>query len=267
VIFIDSDNGMGSPRGDVDDAFAIAALLRASIPIAAIASVGGNTSERRAANNNAVLARLFGYRGPLLRGAECGVRAPSEASRFLAAPREKTLRIAALGPLTNIASALRDGAPATSFENVVVVGGNLSSRGRWPPVWPHEFNLTKDRAASREVFSSAIPLTIFPLDVARTLWIERRDLDALGEPFGSHARRYSARWFRRLRMLKWTGRFPVWDLAAAMYLIAPELFTIVKVNASMPKDGWIDFRRGERLVAVCLQLDRRRVWERFVALL
>jgi inosine-uridine nucleoside N-ribohydrolase len=45
-IFIDSDNALGSPCGDVDDAFAIAALLRSGVPVAALASASGNTSER-----------------------------------------------------------------------------------------------------------------------------------------------------------------------------------------------------------------------------
>ncbi len=59
---------MGSPSGDVDDAFAIAALVRSGIAIAAIASVAGNTPEPRAFENNRRLAEVLGWRGPLLRG-------------------------------------------------------------------------------------------------------------------------------------------------------------------------------------------------------
>lgn len=51
-------------------------------------------------------------------------------------------RIVALGPLTNVVD-------ATAAAEVICVGGTLRSRGRWPPVWPHEFNFTKDRERFR----------------------------------------------------------------------------------------------------------------------
>ena len=67
---IDTDNAAGSPRGDVDDAFAVAALLRSGLQVAALASVAGNTGEAEADRNNRTLGELCGFAGPYLRGVE-----------------------------------------------------------------------------------------------------------------------------------------------------------------------------------------------------
>ena len=100
----DSDNGLGSPRGDVDDGLALIALFRSRLPIAAVASVFGNTDERRARANNRALAALCAYGGPILAGAAGPLgkgEPPSEAARFLLAG-SGPWRIVALGPLTNL---------------------------------------------------------------------------------------------------------------------------------------------------------------------
>src|SRR5215210_747606 len=72
MLLIDTDNAAGSPRGDVDDAFAIAALLRSGLPVAALSSVAGNTSEALADRNNRTLGALCGYGGSYLRGVQAG---------------------------------------------------------------------------------------------------------------------------------------------------------------------------------------------------
>lgn len=254
-LFIYSDNALGSPLGDVDDAFALAALFRSRVAIAAVASVAGNTSEPRAFANNVALAARAGYDGPLLRS--------GEAAEFLAAAAP--LRIVALGPLTNVAAALRAG--AMHHHEVIVVGGNRSSRGRWPPLWPHEFNLTRDAAAARAVFASALPLTIFPLDLTRQLVATASDLRALGGPLGAYLARGARRWLIRLRLLKGSGRFPIHDLAAALYAIDPHGFEVEETVATMRPNTSIAWGAGTRAVRVCRHFDRDALWGRFVRLL
>ncbi|HWN45144.1 MAG TPA: nucleoside hydrolase, partial [Thermoanaerobaculia bacterium] len=146
MLLIDSDNAMGSASGDVDDGLAVAALLKSGLPIAALTSVGGNTTQAQADRNNRTLGALCGYPGPYRLGAG------SEPLRFVA-----------LGPLTNVAAWL------DQASEIILVGSNVSSPGRFPPWWPHEFNLTHDRPAARAVFSSTVPLTVVPLDVARKM--------------------------------------------------------------------------------------------------
>ena len=74
MLLIDSDNAAGSPRGDVDDAFAIAALLRSGLPVAALASVAGNTSEGRGGPQQPGPRRALRLRGTLPAGRPGGRR-------------------------------------------------------------------------------------------------------------------------------------------------------------------------------------------------
>ena len=234
----------------MDDAFAIAALLRSGLPVAAVASVSGNTSEAMADRNNRVLGELCGYAGPYLRGVEAG-DVPDRIDRVdLGAP----LRFVALGPLTNLAAVL------THCSEAVLVGSNLTSRGRFPPWWPHEFNLTKDRAATRAVFASDLPLTVIPLDVARRLRAGPRELRDLQGPLGDFLRRHSARWSHRSLLVRGSRRFPVFDLAAAACVIDPALMTLEETRVRLHTNLWLEYGRGERRVKVVRDLDARAIW-------
>jgi inosine-uridine nucleoside N-ribohydrolase len=260
MLLIDTDNAAGSPRGDVDDAFAIAALLRSGLPVAGLASVGGNTSEARAARNNRVLGELCGYGGPHLRGVQAG-EVPDRIDRadlWAGGP----LRFLALGPLTNLAAVLDRG-----IEEAVLVGSNLTSKGRFPPWWPHEFNLTKDPAATRAVFASDLPLTLIPLDVARRLRIGPRELRNLEGPLGDFLRRRSVRWSRRSLLRRGSRRFPVFDLAAAAYAIDPSLMELEETRVRLHGNLWVEYGAGERRVRVVRDLDASAIWSRFAKLI
>jgi inosine-uridine nucleoside N-ribohydrolase len=258
ALLIDTDNAAGSPMGDVDDAFALAALLRSGLPVAAVTSVGGNTSEARADANNRALGKLCGYGGPYLRGIEAG-EVPDRIDRadlWTGGP----FRFIALGPLTNLAAVLDRRA---AISEAVLVGGNLSSRGRFPPWWPHEFNLTKDADATRAVFASDLPLTVVPLDVARRLRIGPRELRSLPGELGEILRRHAARWVRRSLLIRGSFRFPVFDLAAAAYAIDPSLVTVEETRARLHPNLWLEFGRGERRLRVVRDLDLDGIWRLF----
>lgn len=261
-LWIDTDNAAGSPSGDVDDAFALAALLRSGLPVAAVASVGGNTSEQAADRNNRALGPLCGYEGPYLRGALAGGEA-EWADRGAERWTGGSLRFVALGPLTNLAAVMGRAAIAEA----VLVGSNLSSRGRIPPWWPHEFNLTFDRPATRAVFASDLPLTLVPLDVARRLRVDLAELRGLGGALGDFLRRRSARWARRSLLLRGSRRFPLFDLAAAAYVIDPSLVEVAESRALLHPNTWVEHGAGDRRVHVVRDLDVPRIWERFIALL
>ena len=248
VFFIDADNALGSPHGDVDDAYAIAAMVLAGAEIAAISAVGGNTPESLAYENNARLAKLLGWHGRLLSG--------SEARGML---RTFPGRVLALGPLTNVCV-------ATAASEVMIVGARLHTLGRWPGFWPHEFNLTEDREATHKVFASALPLTFFPLDVVRMLSIRRGDLDAIEGELGDVLRRGSARWFRHLLLKKAKLRFPMSDLIPALYALGTDGFTMEDTTAAMRRNTLMAFGKGTRRVRVCTRLDAATLWARFLAI-
>jgi inosine-uridine nucleoside N-ribohydrolase len=146
----------------------------------------------------------------------------------------------------------------------VLVGGNLSSRGRWPPWWPHEFNLTHDRAATAAVIASSAPLTVVPLDVASAFRFDARDLGAIHGALGDFLRRGARRWRVRTRLLKFRGSFPIWDLLAAMWLIAPGAIATRQETVRAHPNAWIEFGAGTREVTVVTGFDRGRVWRDFL---
>jgi inosine-uridine nucleoside N-ribohydrolase len=260
MLLIDSDNAAGSPKGDVDDAFAIAALLRSGLPVAGLASVGGNTGEARADRNNRTLGELCGYAGPYLRGVQAG-DVPDRIDRADLWERGP-LRFLALGPLTNLAAVL-----GRRISEAVLVGSNLTSKGRFPPWWPHEFNLTKDPAATRAVFASDLPLTLIPLDVGGTLRIGPRELRDLEGSLGEFLRRRSVRWSRRSLLLRGSRRFPVFDLAATAYAIDPSLLTLEETRVRLHGNLWVEYGAGERRVRVAQSLDAERISELFTRLI
>jgi inosine-uridine nucleoside N-ribohydrolase len=247
VLLIDTDNALGSPRGDVDDAFALAFLLRSGLSVTGVVSVAGNTGEEQADRNNRTLGELCGYRGLYLRGARARTgprvdRVP-EVWAGLGAP----LRAVALGPLTNVAAILAEAARTgrtLRLAEVVTVGSDSSSHGFLPPLWPHEFNLTYDRRAFHAVFRSEVPLTLVPLDVARRLLLGRRDLERLDGPLGETLRRGSERWLRRARLLRGARSFPAFDLLAAAYVVDPSLVTVVDARARLHPGPRLVFSYG-----------------------
>ena len=106
-----------------------------------------------------------------------GVRGPGSPRRCGGGGRGRALaalpadcRIVAIGPLTNVAAAIAVSPALPGRVSLSVVGGNLTSRGPLPPVWPHEFNFAKDRAAARAVLGAKWRrLVLYPLDAMRRM--------------------------------------------------------------------------------------------------
>ncbi len=265
MLFIDTDNAMGSRRGDVDDGFAVAALLLAGIPIAGIASIFGNTTEPLAHRNSARIAEFCGSKAPQFRGAERAGHYDTSAAQALASIPEID-RIAALGPLTNLAAAHRLDS-MKSVSEVVIVGGNSNTSGRWPPLWPHEFNLTKDCSATLEVFQSRLPLTVIPLNILSRLLVSERRLKQLESSLGRYIARESWRWGFRNRFLRLTSAFRVCDLIAAIYLIEPRQFEVRDTTALMSTSTFFKFGEGNRRLRLMTDYDPEFVWNRFVELI
>ena len=101
-------------------------------------------------------------------------------------PREITLLT--IGPLTNVALALRSDAElAGMVRSLVMMGGSLSGGNITPAA---EFNVYVDPEAARIVFQSGIPITMVGLDVTRktTLTEEHvRTLEAAQNPVSQAA--------------------------------------------------------------------------------
>lgn len=220
-VWVDTDVALGARRGDVDDGFALAALLGAArgglCEIAGLSTVFGNTTAVEAQMCARRICDKAGVPLPIALGAEEPGRGSAASDAI--AELEAGAELLCLGPLTNVAEACRKDRSLPPRLSLRVVGGNLSSRGFLRPVWPFEFNFARDRAAARAVLGESWrSLTVYPLDVARELRCDAARLERVGlvSPLGTHIVEGSRRWLQRARW-RYLGRsFPVWDLVPAL---------------------------------------------------
>ncbi len=90
--------------------------------------------------------------------------------------------IAAIGPLTNVAMALRyEPGLAKKIKRVVVMGGAIASLADGAGnITPNaEFNVWVDPEAARIVFRSGVPMTLTPLNVTRKTNFTKKYYDAI----------------------------------------------------------------------------------------
>ena len=268
-IWVDTDIALGAAHGDVDDGFALAALAAAhrqgNVELIGVSTVFGNSTAAISETCARELLRLAGADVPVVRGAERAGDSTPAAEMIVEASRNN-IEIVALGPLTNLVAACRLDPGLTDRASLRAVGGNLSSRGFLPPLWPFEFNLARDRKGARFVLS--LPwrrMTLFPLDVVRRLAVSAEELNELGKTsdLGSYLAACSRRWLRRARWRHLGRHFPLWDLPAAL-------------DAARLLDSEIEPRRlapgARRLLAqprplACLvRFDATAAWEKFLGL-
>lgn len=88
------------------------------------------------------------------------------------------LSIFAIGPLTNIAMAIRkEPRFAGAIKEIIIMGGAIHASGNVTP--QAEFNIHVDPHAAHIVFHSGIPITLIPLDVTHQCWMHQEDVDRL----------------------------------------------------------------------------------------
>jgi inosine-uridine nucleoside N-ribohydrolase len=189
-VIIDTDPG-------VDDALALLLALRSpELKIEALTPVAGNVPLDLTLPNALRMLEIAGRtdipvaagaRAPLLRRLVTATYAhgenglggaifPEPTTKPIAIPAAEMIceivrkypgeiTLIAIGPLTNIATALNaDPAIAGLVRAVVMMGGSLSGGNVTPAA---EFNVYVDPEAARIVFQSGIPITMVGLDVTR----------------------------------------------------------------------------------------------------
>jgi inosine-uridine nucleoside N-ribohydrolase len=225
-VVIDTDPG-------IDDALALLfAWNSPEIQVEVITTVAGNVTIEAASTN---LLRLLALRrpvprpivaagapGPLARALTTATRyhgedglgdlpdwpeveplpgSPVAVEVILDAARrhERDLTIIALGPLTNLALALKEDAGALErVGRIVAMGGAVDVPGNVTPT--AEFNMFVDPEAAHRVLAAGLPLEVVPLDATRQAVLPRAGMRAtLGRatgPLASRIQGFSERGFR-----------------------------------------------------------------------
>ena len=269
-VWVDTDVALGARRGDVDDGFALAAILAAArgggAELAGLSTVFGNTTAAGSQRCARALCEAASVACAIAPGAEEPGRgsAASEAIAGLAAGTE----LLCLGPLTNVAAAVAGDPSLPARLSLRVVGGYLSSRGPLPPLWPFEFNFARDRGAARAVLR--LPwktLTLYPLDVVRRLRADSTRLHQLAASgaLGDALARGSRRWLAHSRRVHLSSSFPVWDLPAALDVL--QALPGARHEESRLATGILRFLRLSRPAPCLVAFDPDRAWESFLAIL
>ncbi|MEW9533584.1 nucleoside hydrolase [Microbispora sp. NPDC049125] len=292
TIVIDCDPG-------IDDALALA-LAHGSpgLEIAGVTTVSGNVSLARTTANALALREYLGFpevpvvpgsARPLLRppinaaGVHGdhglgGVRlpepalppAPGHAVDFLIdtlASRPGEVTLVAIGPLTNVALAVRKEPRITEWARELVILGGSYTRGNVTPA--AEFNMAADPEAAAVVFGAGWTVTMIGLDVSRSALATGPVLDrmrALGR-LGTELLAPCAEFYG---MVTATEGPAIHDTCAVAYLVDPSLIEVQPAVVEVETAGRltsgmtvVDFELAGRApnALVGTSLDVARFWD------
>lgn len=274
ALIIDCDPG-------VDDAVALMlAFGSEAFELLAITAVGGNVPVVKTARNARILRQIAGREEvPVFMGADRPLRRePAGAGEFHGveglgdmAPFEpdapcadghavdaiielvmsraaKSVALAVLGPLTNLALALRkEPALAERLGPVAVMGGARSEGGNITA--SAEFNIWADPEAAAEVLATGCDVVLFGLDAThqvRATDARMAALEAVGTPMASAAAsmmRFSQRVEREI--VGWDAP-PVHDPCPVAWLLNPVLFEVAPCRIRVETES--ELTRGHTAV-------------------
>ena len=185
-------------------------------------------------------------------------------------PDEITL--VAVGPLTNIALALKqDPLGMKKLKELLIMGGAVRTRGNITPY--AEFNIYSDPLAAQIVFESEIPIILVPLDVTHQVflipdWMEEQ-VKPLNTPFSNFLIEATGYDIETHRFRNRESIF-LHDPLAVGVGIDPDLVRIERVPLQVEtQEGEyygkiIEVKEGPE-IGVCLGVDAERFLELFVS--
>ena len=178
---------------------------------------------------------------------------------------DQSITLCPIGPLTNVAMALRrEPLVARRLRQIVLMGGSVFVGGNASPA--AEFNIFVDPHAADIVFRSGVPLVMVPLDCTHQVqiapaWVQ--DLRALGTRVGAAVADMLS-FYQRYDMARYgTTGGPLHDPCVIAYLLRPDLFEghecPVAIETTSPLTQGMtvaDWWRRDASSENCLVIDR-----------
>lgn len=263
-LIIDTDPG-------VDDALAIAlATALPDVNLLGLTTVFGNTYVHQSSRNARYLLDFLGYDCPVAEGAalpygaktyepaanvhgpegfgaiaeipQIGKNADESAAAFLvrmARENAGELVVCAIGPLTNIADALKlDPAFAENIKSLVIMGGAFEHPGNITP--DAEANIFHDAAAADVVFSANIHMVMVGLNATMQTLLTPEDFAAMGSTspkIGGFVRDISDFYLGFYRSVGVFDGCPMHDSTAVLACVAPERFEMKQSGLRVILEG------------------------------
>jgi len=267
-ILLDTDIGT-----DIDDAFALALVLRSSeLDLVGVTTVSGDTQARARLTarllidaGRALVPVAAGEPGKPLPIEQTslgdGVQGPplltQPAVEFMKDQIEHAripLTLVAIGPLTNVAQLItRYPETARKLKQIAMMGGSIAFGYGTSHKPVAEYNIASDAKAAQIVFRSGIPILMAPLDATAML-----DLDAANRKriFDHHIGLTDD--LARLYPL-WGHPTPIlFDPLAVAMLIDPNLCRTKRLALVVDDKGFTRVRRGPPNAVVALSSDKQR---------
>jgi inosine-uridine nucleoside N-ribohydrolase len=178
---------------------------------------------------------------PLARASDPGL----DASQLLAAMADAhagKLSLVTLGPLTNIADALRkDPSWPANLAGVYIMGGAVSVSGNVQlpggDMSAAEWNLYADPHAAALVFQSGAPITLVPLDATNNIPLTTSYLKQLEANHQTLAADFVYRLLNENQFLFEPGAYYLWDTLAAVLFTDRSLATFHEERLQIIDDG------------------------------
>ena len=288
---------------DIDDSFALALLLASpEFDLRGISTAWGDTALRArlvkrllrelgrdevpvaegvVTKSQTAFTQARWASGPHRPGTADAAPAPSAAGNssvdFLlaqAARQPGQLTLLALGPLTNVAAAIRrDPQGFRRFKQVVLMGGSVRegySKSDYLPARPPdaEYNIVADTAAAQAVFESGVPIVMMPLDATAV----RLDDQKRAALFAHGSALTDA---LTLMYQQWTNAYQPWasatptlfDVVPVAWLLDPAACPLTPLRIAVDAQGYTREVAGAPNARVCLKVDKPAVLDRLMRVL
>ena len=269
-VWIDTDTG-------IDDAFAlISSFQLPNIDVVGVSAVCGNVEVDKTFRNARNVLSLCGkenvkvYKGvekPLIVPyhpaynvhGEDGLggavipesKAPVETKNAIDALYEKAkelngeLTVVAIGPLTNIATAIYKYPDITKYiKEIAMMGGSVGVGGNCSSA--AEFNVYGDPHAAQTVMKCGVPITMFGLDVTMKSVLTREEVDTLKleeDEVGKFCYQSSFKPMNLYKMLGLGDVMCMHDTCPLAYLSCPDLFTGKKAGVYVETQSQLSMGR------------------------
>jgi purine nucleosidase len=258
LVILDTDPG-------VDDALALLYLsARPDLKLLAITTVFGNADVETTTRNALWLRDRMGLSAPVHRGAEAPLNGPRGASPVhvhgenglgdidlsdplslptpdsgaahariveLVRAHPGAVTLVAIGPLTNLALALRAAPDIAGLVAGVTIMGGAFGQGNVTPY--AEANIHNDAEAAAMVLAAPWPVTLVPLDATRSCVMSTSNARAAGDFVEAITRGYAAAYAAHEGL----DGCPLHDVAALVSLTVPELFTARTMAVGVSQGG------------------------------
>lgn len=262
VVWIDADPSIGAAGKEVDDGFAlIQAFNSPELEIRGVSIVFGNADFQTVWPIGQEIVRRFGPRGlQVYPGAATADESgkETEATRALAATLKKErLTILALGPITNVATVVKNHPELHSqIVEIIAVAGRRPSQKfiarKDQPRGFRDYNFELDAPGFQALIDSPVPLVLAPWEVSSKVWLKETDLQRLRE--GTEATKWLAApatiWLKKWQDDLGLDGFNPFDTLAIGYLTDPKTIkweTLPIEIKNLPDDTQTTPKPGETL--------------------